>query len=177
MSPPRNTPNPASPDGSPLPRVILYCDGACSPNPGDGGWAAILESPGHDGYQRELSGAVAETTNNRMELTAAIEGLRALKRPCAVRIVTDSEYLKNAFTEGWLNKWKSNGWRTANKKPVKNDDLWRLLSEAIAPHAVEWEWVRGHNAHPENERCDALAVAARMELTRQSADLNFKTGR
>jgi ribonuclease HI len=146
------------------PDVILYCDGACSPNPGIGGWGVILEAPKHGGRRRELSGAEPETTNNRMELTAAIEGFRAIKRPCRVRVVTDSQYLKNAFTAGWLQAWQANGWRTADKKPVKNKDLWQALTEAIAPCQAQWEWVRGHAAHPENERCDALAVQARQAL-------------
>jgi ribonuclease HI len=151
------------------PDVILFCDGACSPNPGVGGWGVILQAPGHARRRRELSGAEPETTNNRMELTAAIEGLRALRRPCRVRIVTDSQYLKNAFTAGWLRKWRGNGWRTADRQPVKNEDLWRALEAAMEGHEVDWEWVRGHNDHPENERCDQLAVEARLALA-QSKD-------
>jgi ribonuclease HI len=150
--------------------VTLYCDGACSPNPGIGGWGAILRAASRDGTERQLSGAERETTNNRMEMTAAIEGLRALKRPCRVRIVTDSEYLKNAFTEGWLRKWERNGWRTASKTPVKNEDLWRALAAEIGSHEVTWEWVRGHNEHPENEACDRLAVAARLALARETEE-------
>lgn len=149
------------------PEVVIYCDGACAPNPGFGGWGVILEAPDHGGVRRELSGAQPDTTNNRMELTAAIEGLRALKRPCRVRIVTDSEYLKNAFTAGWLARWRRNGWRTAGKHPVKNEDLWRALASEVDRHEVTWEWVRGHNEHPENERCDELAVNARRELARR----------
>ena len=146
------------------PEVILYCDGACSPNPGLGGWAAILVAPGHEDKARELSGAERESTNNRMELRAAIEGLRALNRPTRVRVVTDSEYLKKAFTAGWLASWQANGWRTAGKKPVKNEDLWRELLALEEKHEVSWEWVRGHAGHAENERCDELAVQARLRL-------------
>jgi ribonuclease HI len=149
------------------PEVILYCDGACSPNPGIGGWGVVLVAPGHDDARKELFGAQLESTNNRMELTAAIEGLRALKRPTRVSIVTDSQYLKNAFTAGWLRKWEHNGWRTADRKPVKNEDLWRVLVEVMSPHRVQWEWVRGHGATAENKRCDRLAVEARKRLAKK----------
>ena len=147
------------------PEVLLYCDGACSPNPGLGGWGVVLLSPAR-GLRKELSGAEPETTNNRMELTACLEGLRALKRASHVRITTDSEYLKNAFTQGWIDKWQRNGWRTAGRQPVKNDDLWRGLLDAIRHHHVEWEWVRGHCENIENNRCDELAVAARVALSK-----------
>ncbi|MCE5230943.1 ribonuclease HI [bacterium] len=143
--------------------VLLYCDGACSPNPGMGGWGVVLVSPRH-GITRELSGAEPATTNNRMEIRAAIEGVRALKRPCRVRITTDSEYLKKAFTAGWLEKWQANGWRTAGHKPVLNVDLWQELLDALEPHIVTWAWVRGHTDHPENSRADELAVEARKKL-------------
>lgn len=146
------------------PTVIIYCDGACSPNPGVGGWGAILISPAHNGAQRELSGAEAGSTNNRMELTAAVMGLRTLKRPCVVQLTTDSEYLKKAFTEGWLAKWQRNGWRTADRKPVANADLWTQLARLTEIHDVSWRWVRGHADDDVNNRCDALAVRARESL-------------
>ena len=144
--------------------VEIYSDGACSPNPGLGGWGVVLLCRAKDGYRRELSGGEAGTTNNRMELTAAIEGLRALKQPCRVKLTTDSKYLSQAFRAGWLKSWKRNGWRTANKKAVKNEDLWRELDRLTNVHQVEWKWVKGHSSHPENERADRLAVAAREEL-------------
>jgi ribonuclease HI len=148
--------------------VVIYTDGACSPNPGMGGWAAILIVPGKGGSTREISGAKADTTNNRMELTAALEALRALKRSCRVSLYTDSEYLRNAFTQGWLAKWQNNGWRTAAKKPVLNEDLWRALVAEAAKHQVEWKWVRGHASDALNERCDQLAVEARQALAERS---------
>jgi len=142
-------------------RVTIYTDGACSGNPGPGGWGAILTIGGHE---KELMGGEAHTTNNRMELTAAIAALEALTRPCAVDLHTDSEYLKNGIT-GWIRKWKLNGWRTADKKPVKNVDLWQRLDAALHQHDVRWHWVKGHAGHAMNERADALAregiVAAR----------------
>lgn len=138
------------------PDVTIFTDGACSGNPGPGGWGAVLRT---GDAEKELSGAVAETTNNRMELTAAIQALKALKRPCRVHLVTDSNYLKDGITT-WITKWKRNGWKTASKKPVKNDDLWRALEDALQPHQVEWEWIRGHTGHPENERADKLAREA-----------------
>ncbi|TNE84323.1 MAG: ribonuclease HI [Deltaproteobacteria bacterium] len=145
------------------PYVEIYTDGACSPNPGLGGWGAVLVSPAHD-HVREISGAEPDTTNNRMELTAVVEGLRALKRPCRVRVTTDSRYVANAFTQGWLAGWKRKGWKTANKDPVKNRDLWESLDSLVQQHQVEWQWVKGHAGHPRNERADALAVAAREAL-------------
>ena len=141
------------------PRVTIYCDGACSPNPGVGGWGALLISEG--GRERELSGAEDEATNNRMELLGAIMALRALKRPCDVTLHTDSKYVQGGFTQGWLEKWQRNGWRTSAKKPVENQDLWRELLELSALHTVEWRWVPGHADCEGNNRCDALAVAAR----------------
>lgn len=141
---------------------MIFTDGACSGNPGPGGWGAVLRS---GKAEKELSGAAADTTNNRMELTAAIQALKALKRPCRVHLVTDSNYLKDGITT-WIGKWKQNGWKTASRKPVKNEDLWRALEEALAPHQVEWEWIRGHTGHPENERADALARNAIKTLKR-----------
>lgn len=142
------------------PEVEIWTDGACSGNPGPGGWAALLRYGDHE---RTLSGAEPRTTNNRMELLAAIRALEALKRPCRVRLVTDSEYLKKGITE-WLPRWKARGWRTSERKPVKNADLWRRLDELATRHHVEWEWVRGHAGHPENERVDRLARAALKRL-------------
>ena len=133
--------------------VIIYTDGACSGNPGPGGWGAILK---FGSEEKELSGGEHETTNNRMELMAAIEALKALKKPCSVTLVTDSNYLKDGITT-WIHNWKKNGWRTAAKKPVKNADLWEALEKATEKHDVTWEWVKGHAGHPENERADALA--------------------
>ena len=136
--------------------VELFTDGACSGNPGPGGWGAILR---WRGSEKELSGGDAATTNNRMELMAAIEGLRALKRPAQVRVWTDSVYVRDGITK-WIHGWKRNGWKTADKKPVKNVDLWQALLAAAEPHAVEWRWIKGHAGHPENERADALARGA-----------------
>jgi ribonuclease HI len=136
--------------------VEIFTDGACSGNPGPGGWGAILR---WDGQERELSGGEADTTNNRMELTAAIEALRALKRAVRIDLHTDSTYVKDGITK-WIHGWKAKGWKTAAKKPVKNQDLWRALDDALADHEVHWHWVKGHSGHPENERADALARAA-----------------
>ena len=142
-------------------RVTIYTDGACSGNPGPGGWGAILTSGDHT---KELMGGEAHTTNNRMELMAAISALEALNRPCTVDLHTDSEYLRNGISN-WIHGWKRNGWRTADKKPVKNVDLWKRLDEALKPHKVQWHWVKGHAGHAMNERADELAregvVAAR----------------
>jgi ribonuclease HI len=136
--------------------VEIFTDGACSGNPGPGGWGAILR---YNGVEKELSGGEAETTNNRMELTAAIEGLNALKSPCRVELYTDSVYVRDGIGK-WIHGWKRNGWKTAAKKPVKNDDLWKALDEARARHDVTWHWIKGHAGHPENERADALAREA-----------------
>lgn len=136
--------------------VEIFTDGACSGNPGPGGWGAVLR---YRGVEKELSGADPETTNNRMEMMAAIAALEALKRPMAVSLTTDSAYLRDGITK-WIHGWKRRGWKTADKKPVKNEDLWRRLDAAAAPHRVEWHWVKGHDGHPENERADALARAA-----------------
>ena len=148
--------------------VEIFTDGACSGNPGPGGWAAILRWHPHrrdasrqdpEYVEKELSGFAPDTTNNRMEMTAAIAGLEALKRPCRVRLFSDSQYLRDGITR-WIHAWKARGWRTADRKPVKNVDLWQRLDAAAARHSVAWEWVRGHAGHPENERADALARAA-----------------
>lgn len=127
----------------------------------------MIRSLVHADKVRELSGAEPDTTNNRMEMLAAVRGLEALKRPCAVRLVTDSQYLRNGFVSGWLDKWKANGWRTAAGKPVKNMDLWRRLDELAQVHTIQWQWIKGHAGHPLNERADSLAVAARIELDTQ----------
>jgi ribonuclease HI len=135
------------------PHVIIHTDGACSGNPGPGGWAAILS---YGDREKELKGGEALTTNNRMELMAAIAALETLTRPCIVDIHTDSQYLRNGIMS-WINRWKQNGWRTAEKKPVKNEDLWRRLDAALGQHRVRWHWVKGHAGHDLNERADQLA--------------------
>ena len=137
-------------------RVDIFTDGACSGNPGPGGWAAILRTGAHE---RELSGGEKATTNNRMELTAVIRALEALKKPSEAVIHTDSRYVMDGATK-WLKRWKANGWKTADKKPVKNEELWRALDDATTRHALSWRWVQGHSGHAENERADALARAA-----------------
>jgi len=137
-------------------QIEIFTDGACSGNPGPGGWGALLRS---GGKEKELSGGERATTNNRMELMAAIKAFEALKGPSEVIIHTDSRYVMDGVTK-WIVNWKKNGWRTADKKPVKNEDLWRALDAAVAPHKVIWRWVRGHDGHVENERVDALARAA-----------------
>lgn len=141
--------------------VELFTDGGCRGNPGPGGWGALLR---FGGVEKELKGAELDTTNNRMELTAAIEGLKALKRPCKVTLTTDSQYVKNGITQ-WMTNWKKNNWKTAAKKPVKNKDLWQALDAALQPHDVTWAWVKGHSGHDENERVDELANQAMDELT------------
>jgi len=133
--------------------VTIYSDGACKGNPGRGGWGAVLVAGGHE---KELFGGENPTTNNRMELMAVIEALRALKRPCVVNIYTDSQYVQKGISE-WITGWKARGWKTADKKPVKNADLWQMLDEVRQPHVIEWHWVRGHAGHPGNERADRLA--------------------
>ncbi|GJQ29908.1 MAG: ribonuclease H [Phycisphaerae bacterium] len=140
------------------PHVELYTDGACSGNPGPGGWAYILRHPA-SAAEKEASGGERETTNNRMELMAVIQGLRALTRPSRVELYSDSQYVLNGLKE-WLAAWKKRGWKTADKKPVKNQDLWEVLDALTSRHEVRFHWIRGHNEHPENERCDELAVAA-----------------
>lgn len=139
-----------------LPHVELFTDGACKGNPGPGGWGAILRDS--TGRERELAGGEKDTTNNRMELTAAIAGLNALKRPCQVELHTDSAYLKDGITR-WIHGWQRNGWKTADRKPVKNADLWQSLLQAVEPHRITWHWVKAHNGHAENERADVLASA------------------
>ena len=134
-------------------KVVIHTDGACSGNPGPGGWGAILD---YNGTRKELFGGEPETTNNRMELMAAIEALNALKRPCDVEMHVDSNYVKDGITK-WIHGWKKNGWKTADKKPVKNGELWQALDEANRRHKVTWHWVKGHAGHPENERADELA--------------------
>lgn len=141
------------------PDVVVYTDGACSGNPGPGGWGAILI---WGGQEKELCGGEAPTTNNRMELMAAIQALEALKRPCKVELHTDSQYVKNGITE-WIRGWKARGWKTADKKPVKNDDLWKRLDEARLRHDVAWRWVKGHSGHVMNDRADALARKGLIE--------------
>ena len=143
--------------------VVAFTDGACSGNPGPGGWGAILT---FNGEERELSGGEAETTNNRMELMAAISALEALKRPSAILIVTDSKYVLDGLTK-WIKGWKARGWKTADGKPVKNQDLWLRLDAATHTHKVKWEWVRGHDGHEGNERADALARAAIANFRRR----------
>jgi ribonuclease HI len=149
-------------EGENRPHVKLYTDGACSGNPGPGGWAFVLEHPS-SGTVRESSGAEAQTTNNRMELMAVIEGLRALKKPATVDLTSDSQYVLKGLQE-WMAQWKRRGWKTADKKPVKNQDLWELLDELRSAHEIRFHWIRGHSEHPQNERCDALAVAAYQAL-------------
>ncbi len=135
--------------------VTIYTDGACSGNPGAGGWGTILD---YQGRRKELSGGAAETTNNRMELTAVIEGLKALKEPCSVTVVTDSQYVSNGITLGWAKSWKANNWRKKDKKPALNPELWDELLMLVEKHDVKFNWIRGHAGHPENERCDEMAV-------------------
>jgi ribonuclease HI len=145
-------------------RVLIYTDGACSGNPGPGGWAAILF---FKGKEKEVSGGEPHTTNNRMEIRAAIEGLKALTRPCTVDLFTDSQYVRQGIT-AWMHNWKRRGWRTADNKPVKNEDLWRELDEAASRHKVAWHWVKGHADDPTNIRVDELAVAAMQPFKRQN---------
>lgn len=143
-------------------KVTIFTDGACRGNPGPGGWGAILFK---DDHEKELYGAERETTNNRMELMAAIQALEALKRPCEITITTDSQYVKKGITE-WLDNWKRRGWKTADKKPVKNQDLWQRLDEAVRRHKhhIHWKWIKGHSGHEENERADQLANRAIEEM-------------
>ena len=141
---------------SELTPVEIATDGACKGNPGPGGWGAVIRSAGRE---KELSGGEPLTTNNRMELTAVIEALNALKRPCAVTLSTDSRYVMDGLTR-WIHGWRRNGWKTADRKPVKNADLWQALIEATARHRITWQWVKGHAGHPDNERADKLACAA-----------------
>ena len=140
--------------------IEIFTDGACSGNPGPGGWGVVMRWRGHE---KELCGGESETTNNRMELMAAIRGIEAVTRPARLRLVTDSTYVKDGITK-WIHGWKRNGWKTAAKKPVKNEDLWRRLDAALASHDVEWQWVKGHAGHAENERADELARQGISEI-------------
>ncbi|GGE39407.1 ribonuclease H [Marinicauda pacifica] len=146
--------------------VTIHTDGACSGNPGPGGWGALLEWNGHE---KEISGAEPETTNNRMELMAAIQALETLKRASKVRLVTDSVYVRDGVTK-WIHNWKRNGWKTSAKKPVKNADLWQRLDEAAKRHDIKWEWIKGHAGHAENERADALAREAIVTMRAEAAN-------
>lgn len=146
-----------------LQTIEMFTDGACKGNPGPGGWGVLLRSGKHE---KELYGGESETTNNRMELTAAIEGLKALKRPCQVELTTDSQYVRKGITE-WMDNWKARGWKTAAKKPVKNADLWSELDELVQRHQVNWHWVKGHSGHRENEIADELANKGVIELSNQ----------
>lgn len=154
-------------DTGSLPKVKLFSDGACSGNPGPGGWGTILQftDPAGKLHEKELSGGDAHTTNNRMELTGIISGLAALKLSCEVTVITDSRYVADSVTKGWVYGWKKHGWIKSDKKPALNPDLWEALLAQLARHKVTFEWVKGHAGHPQNERCDRLAVAARENLT------------
>lgn len=151
-----------NPDTKITPEVTLYADGACTGNPGPGGWGAILISTG-TGRRIEMSGSDPDTTNNRMEMTAVIEGLRRLKRPCRVHIVTDSKYLVDGM-KSWIHSWRRNGWKTADRKPVRNRELWEELIRLSDTHEADFQWIRGHAGHEENERCDKMAVDAYKAL-------------
>ena len=155
-----------------LPQVRIFTDGACSGNPGPGGWGAILK---YGDVEKELKGGEGHTTNNRMELMAAISALESLKKPCAVDLFTDSQYVRQGIT-GWIHGWKRNGWRTADKKPVKNVELWQRLDAALKPHEIRWHWVKGHAGHDENERADQLArdgvAMARLKALRAMKGLS-----
>lgn len=142
-------------------QIELFTDGACSGNPGPGGWGAVLR---YNGVEKELSGGEINTTNNRMELTAVIKGLSALKEPCKVHLTTDSKYVSDGISKGWAQSWKNNAWRKADKKPALNPDLWEELLNLLTIHEVEITWVKGHAGHPENERCDKLAVSYYQSL-------------
>lgn len=145
-----------------MPHVVIATDGACKGNPGPGGWGAIIRMGERE---KEISGGEANTTNNRMELLAAIRALEALKRPCRVTLSTDSVYVKDGITK-WIHGWQKNGWRTAARKPVKNADLWQELLTAVRPHRIDWEWVKGHSGHPDNDRADMLASDAAFAVMR-----------
>ena len=142
-------------------KVTIFTDGACSGNPGPGGWGAVLRCGGRE---KELSGGEPQTTNNRMELTAVIEALKALKIPCKVLLVTDSKYVVDGIEKGWAQKWRANGWMRNKKEPALNPDLWQTLLNLLEIHSVTFQWVKGHAGHPENERCDALAVGYYQKL-------------
>lgn len=161
---------PPAPRSDGLPRVTIHTDGGCQGNPGIGGWACVLESGPR---RREHSGGELATTNNRMELQAAIAAFRLLKRPCRVSLFTDSDYLRQGIT-GWLAGWKRNGWRTRNREPVKNQDLWQQLDALVTPHCVEWHWLKGHAGHAANERCDALAGLAMARIRREHSPARLR---
>ncbi len=152
-------------------KVVLYSDGACEGNPGPGGWAVILTYGQHE---REIAGGVSATTNNRMELTAAVEGLKALKEPCEVEFFTDSQYVQNGISE-WLKDWKVRGWRTKDKKAVKNEDLWRELDSESTKHLMTWRWLKGHAGHEMNERCDLLAKNEILKIRQSYSPEQLKT--
>jgi len=146
-----------------LPAVDIFTDGACKGNPGPGGWGAVIRSGPHE---KEISGGEPLTTNNRMELLAAIRALEALKRPCEVTLWTDSIYVRDGISK-WIHGWRRNGWKTADRKPVKNAELWQELLDAAAPHKIDWRWVKGHAGHPQNERADRLACDAAIQFSRR----------
>lgn len=148
-----------------LQSVFLFTDGACRGNPGPGGWGALLR---YGKTEKSINGATVQTTNNQMELTAVIEGLKALKRPCQVELTTDSRYVLDGITK-WLPKWKANGWKTAAKAPVKNADLWKQLDKEAQRHQIQWHWIKGHSGHPENEQADQLANLAIDQLLQQNS--------
>jgi ribonuclease HI len=152
-------------DASSLTQVEIFTDGACKGNPGPGGWGAVIRSGAHE---KEISGGEPLTTNNRMELTAAIRALQALKRPCEVSLTTDSVYVRDGITK-WIFGWQKNGWRTSDRKPVKNAELWQELLAAARPHKVAWHWIKGHAGHPENDRADKLACDAALQFVSRAA--------
>lgn len=164
MSQSASTPDPSAEANAPLTRVVIHTDGACRGNPGPGGWGAILVSGKH---RKELNGSERETTNNRMEMTAAIEALKALTKRCDVLLWTDSEYVKNGITK-WVHGWIKRGWKTAAKQPVKNEDLWKALLSESERHDIEWRWVKGHSGDEGNERADSLANEAIDEMQRRA---------
>lgn len=141
--------------------ILIFTDGSCDTTTGHGGWAYLLT---YNGHEKENSGYEANTTNNRMELTAAVRALETLKEPCEVTLTTDSQYLRKAFTDGWLKNWQRNGWKTASKDPVKNKDLWLILLDLTQQHHIHWQWTLGHAGHAENERVDQLALRARKKI-------------
>jgi ribonuclease HI len=154
-----------------LKKITIHTDGACEGNPGPGGWAAVLR---YGTTAKECSGGEPATTNNRMEMQAAIEALSRLKEPCEIDFFTDSEYLKNGVTQ-WVRSWKARGWRTVGKKPIKNEDLWRKLDGLVSQHQIRWHWVKGHDGNPDNEKCDQLAVAAVAEVRKRFTREQLKT--
>ena len=147
-------------------QVTIYTDGACSGNPGPGGWGAILR---YRSIERAISGGEAETTNNRMELTAVLRAFSLLKEPCEVTLCSDSKYVMDGLSKGWAESWRRNGWRKSDKKPALNADLWQQLLEVTRPHRIHYQWIKGHAGHPENERCDAMAVAESQKFRGQNA--------